>query len=122
LDKAQSHIGAGRLNQAAALLEEGIKQEPQRSDLRLKLMEVYGQQGDRDAFVAQERQLVANGDNFAQVEKLKSRFPAMALIAAGGIAAAAVAAEMDAQYVKDLLQDESPAPEPEPAPAPAGRR
>ena len=118
LDKAQSHIGAGRLNQAAALLEEGIKQEPQRSDLRLKLMEVYGQQGDRDAFVAQERQLVANGDNFAQVEKLKSRFPAMALIAAGGIAAAAVAAEMDAQYVKDLLQDESPAPEPEPAPAP----
>ena len=119
LDKAQSHIAAGRLNQAAALLEEGIKQEPQRSDLRLKLMEVYGQQGDRDAFVAQERQLVANGDNFAQVEKLKSRFPAMALIAAGGIAAAAVAAELDAQYVKDLLQDESPAPAPEPAPEPA---
>ncbi|SEC04344.1 pilus assembly protein FimV [Pseudomonas mohnii] len=119
LDKAQSHIAAGRLNQAAALLEEGIKQEPQRSDLRLKLMEVYGQQGDRDAFVAQERQLVANGDNFAQVEKLKSRFPAMALIAAGSIAAAAVAAELDAQYVKDLLQDESPAPAPEPAPEPA---
>lgn len=112
LEKAQSHIAAGRLNQAAALLEEGIKLEPQRSDLRLKLMEVYGQQGDRDAFVAQERQLVANGDNFAQVEKLKSRFPAMALIAAGGIAAAAVAAELDAQYVKDLLLDEPQAPTP----------
>lgn len=112
LERAQSHIAAGRLNQAAALLEEGIKLEPQRSDLRLKLMEVYGQQGDRDAFVAQERQLVANGDNFAQVEKLKSRFPAMALIAAGGIAAAAVAAELDAQYVKDLLLDEPQAPAP----------
>ena len=111
LDKAQSHIAAGRLNQAAALLEDGIKQEPQRSDLRLKLMEVYGQQGDRDAFVAQERQFVANGENFARVEKLKSRFPAMAVAAAGGIAAAAVAAELDAQYVKDLLQDdEAPAP------------
>ncbi len=60
LDKAQSHINAGRLNQAAALLEEGVSLEPERSDLRLKLMEVYGQQGDRDAFVAQERQLVAN--------------------------------------------------------------
>jgi pilus assembly protein FimV len=112
LGKAQSHIAAGRLNQAATLLEEGIKLEPQRSDLRLKLMEVYGQQGDRDAFVAQERQLVANGDNFAQVEKLKSRFPAMALVAAGGIAAAAAAAELDAQYVKDLLQEEPPAPVP----------
>ncbi|MVV49059.1 peptidoglycan-binding protein [Pseudomonas sp. PB120] len=114
LSKAQSHIAAGRLNQAAALLEDGIKQEPQRSDLRLKLMEVYGQQGDRDAFVVQERQLVANGDNFAQVEQLKSRFPAMALVAAGGIAAAAIAAELDAQYVKDLLLDEPQAPEPEP--------
>ncbi|MNB93319.1 hypothetical protein D3C76_245340 [compost metagenome] len=120
LGQAQSHINAGRLNQAAALLEDGVKQEPKRSDLRLKLMEVYGQQGDRDAFVGQERQLVANGDNFAQVEKLKSRFPAMALVAAGGIAAAAVAAELDAQYVKELLLDEpqAPAPEPEPAPAP----
>ncbi|KAA0975569.1 FimV/HubP family polar landmark protein [Pseudomonas sp. ANT_H12B] len=112
LSKAQSHITAGRLNQAAALLEDGIKQEPQRSDLRLKLMEVYGQQGDRDAFVAQERQLVANGDNFSQVEKLKSRFPAMAIAAAGGIAAAAIAAELDAQYVKDLLLDEPEAPAP----------
>ncbi|HWH88567.1 MAG TPA: FimV/HubP family polar landmark protein [Pseudomonas sp.] len=112
LDKAQSHINAGRLNQAAALLEEGVSLEPERSDLRLKLMEVYGQQGDRDAFVAQERQLVANGDNFAKVEALKSRFPAMAVVAAGGLAAAAVAAELDAQYVKDLLQDEPQTPEP----------
>lgn len=110
LGKAQSHIAAGRLNQAAALLEDGIKQEPQRSDLRLKLMEVYGQQGDRDAFVGQERQLVANGENFARVEELKSRFPAMAVVAAGGLAAAAVAAELDAQYVQDLLQDEPDAP------------
>ncbi|MCW8277225.1 FimV family protein [Pseudomonas sp. PCH199] len=115
LGQAQSHIAGGRLNQAAALLEEGVKREPQRSDLRLKLMEVYGQQGDRDAFVVQERQLVANGDNFAQVEKLKNRFPAMALVAAGGIAAAAAVAELDAQYVKDLLLDEPQAPTPTPA-------
>ncbi len=112
LNKAESHMAAGRLNQAAALLEDGIKQEPQRSDLRLKLMEVYGQQGDRDAFVGQERQLVANGENFARVEELKNRFPAMAVVAAGGLAAAAVAAELDAQYVKDLLMDEPAAEEP----------
>lgn len=105
LPQAQSHIDRGRLNQAADLLEQGIKAEPQRSDLRLKLMEVYGQQGDRDAFVAQERQLVANGENYAQVEQLKSRFPAMAVAAGAGLAAAAVAAELDAQYVKALLED-----------------
>lgn len=113
LGQAQNHIDAGRLNQAAAILEEAVKLEPQRSDLRLKLMEVYAHQGDRSAFVAQERQLVANGDNHAQVEQLKSRFPAMvAVAAAAGLAAAAVAAELDAEYVKELLQDEPQAPEP----------
>ncbi|AZC36513.1 FimV/HubP family polar landmark protein [Pseudomonas chlororaphis] len=115
LDQAQSHIDGGRLNQAAAILEEAVKLEPQRSELRLKLMEVYGHQGDRSAFVAQERQLVANGKNHAEVEQLKSRFPAMAAVAAAGLGAAAVAAALDAQYVKELLLDEPQ----EPAPAPA---
>ncbi|TWC18571.1 pilus assembly protein FimV [Pseudomonas sp. SJZ085] len=105
LGQAQAHIDRGRLNQAADQLEQGIKAEPQRSDLRLKLMEVYGLQGDRDAFIAQERQLVANGENFAQVEQLKSRFPAMVVATSATLAAAAVAAELDAQYVKELLEE-----------------
>jgi len=103
--QAQSHIDRGHLNQAAEVLEEAIKQEPARSDQRLKLMEVYGQQGDKDGFVTQQRQLVANGENHAQVEQLKSRFPAMAVLAAG-VSAAVAAAALDAQYVKDLLKDE----------------
>jgi pilus assembly protein FimV len=115
LAQAQSHIDRGHLNQAAEVLEDAIKQEPARSDLRLKLMEVHGLQGNKEGFVTQERQLVANGDNHAQVEQLKSRFPAMAVLAAG-VSAAVAAAALDAQYVKDLLKDEPapPAPAPEP--------
>ncbi|MDD5444114.1 MAG: peptidoglycan-binding protein, partial [Pseudomonas fluorescens] len=84
-----------------------------RSDLRLKLMEVYGLQSDKDGFVTQERQLVANGENHAQVEQLKSRFPAMAVLAAG-VSAAVAAAALDAQYVKNLMEDKPVAPAPEP--------
>ncbi|MGH8438382.1 MAG: FimV/HubP family polar landmark protein [Pseudomonas sp.] len=122
LDEVQSSIARGRLNHAADLLEPAVAAAPGRSDLRLKLMEVYARQGDRDAFVGHERQLIATGQNHADVEALKSRFPAMlALAAAGGIGAAALAAELDAQYVQALLQDEPQAqpevqPEPEPAP------
>ncbi|GAA0258341.1 FimV/HubP family polar landmark protein [Pseudomonas rhodesiae] len=101
---AQSHIDRGLLNQAADVLEQAIKHEPKRSDLRLKLMEVYGLQNDKDGFVTQERQLVANGENHAQVEQLKARFPAMAVLAAG-VSAAVAAAALDAQYVKELLED-----------------
>lgn len=104
LAQAQSHIDRGHLNQAADVLEQAIKHEPKRSDLRLKLMEVYGLQSDKDGFVTQERQLVANGENHAQVEQLKARFPAMAVLAAG-VSAAVAAAALDAQYVKDLLDD-----------------
>ncbi|AZE62183.1 MULTISPECIES: FimV/HubP family polar landmark protein [Pseudomonas fluorescens group] len=111
LAQAQSHIDRGHLNQAADVLEQAIKHEPKRSDLRLKLMEVYGLQNDKDGFVTQERQLVANGENHAQVEQLKARFPAMAVLAAG-VSAAVAAAALDAQYVKDLL-DDKPAPTPE---------
>ncbi|WP_455827693.1 FimV/HubP family polar landmark protein [Pseudomonas graminis] len=112
LAQAQSHIDRGHLNQAADVLEQAIKHEPKRSDLRLKLMEVYGLQNDKDGFVTQERQLVANGENHAQVEQLKSRFPAMAVLAAG-VSAAVAAAALDAQYVKDLLEDKPVAAEPE---------
>lgn len=104
LAQAQYHIDRGHLNQAADVLEQAIKHEPKRSDLRLKLMEVYGLQNNKDGFVTQERQLVANGENHAQVEQLKARFPAMAVLAAG-VSAAVAAAALDAQYVKDLLDD-----------------
>ncbi|MBW4793117.1 FimV/HubP family polar landmark protein [Pseudomonas tolaasii] len=113
LAQAQSHIDRGHLNQAADVLQQAIKHDPKRSDLRLKLLEVYGLQGDKDGFVTQERQLVANGENHAQVEQLKSRFPAMAVLAAG-VSAAVAAAALDAQYVKDLLEDKPAAPAPEP--------
>jgi pilus assembly protein FimV len=127
LVQAEIHIAYGRTNQAAALLEEAIKEEPLRSDLRLKLMEIYAQQDNQAGFVAQERQLVATGKNHAEVEQLKTRYPAMAAAAAaaaGVAAAAALAAEMDAKYVEDLLSDkDEPAPvvEADPAPEPAAQ-
>lgn len=109
LVQAEIHIAYGRTNQAVAVLEDAIKHEPERSDLRLKLMEVYAEQDNKSGFVAQERQLIATGKNHAEVEDLKSRYPSMAAAAAAvaGVAAAAVlASEMDARYVDDLLHDE----------------
>ncbi len=104
--EVEQSIARGRLNHAAELLEAATEREPKRSDLRLKLMEVYGLQGDRDGFVGQERQLIATGQNHADVERLKTRFPAMLGVAAAAAGAAATAAQMDADYVKQLLHDE----------------
>ncbi|MDB5981483.1 MAG: LysM protein [Pseudomonas sp.] len=127
LEQAKVHVANDRLNSAAELLEDAIKEEPQRSDLRLKLMEIYAKQGDRSGFTTQERKLVANGANHAEVEQLKSRYPMMAM-AAAGLGVAAVAAELDTHFVSDLLKDEPAAPAPAPVapvveatPAPVAR-
>lgn len=111
LVQAEQLIALQQLDEAVTLLKSAIEKEPQRSDLRLKLMQVYAEQGEREAFIAQERQLVANGKNHAEVEQLKARYPAM-LAAATGIATAAVAAQLEEQFVDEMLRDES-AVEPE---------
>ncbi|MFK3818949.1 FimV/HubP family polar landmark protein [Pseudomonas sp. NPDC089407] len=103
-------LAEGRLNRASALLEPAVAAAPARDDLRLKLMDVYARQGDQSAFVDQERQLPASEHNSAAVAGLKERYPAMLGLAAAGLGAAALAAEMDEQYVQELLHDEPEAP------------
>lgn len=109
LAEVDESVARGRLNHAADLLEAAVASEPQRSDLRLKLMEVYARQGDQDAFSGQERKLQANAQNQAEVASLKERFPAMLGVVAAAAGAAALAAELDEQYVHELLQDQEPA-------------
>ncbi|NBA82835.1 LysM peptidoglycan-binding domain-containing protein [Pseudomonas putida] len=103
-------LAEGRLNRATELLEPAVAAAPERDDLRLKLMDVYARQGDQSAFAEQERQLPASEQNVAQVAGLKERYPAMLGLAAAGLGAAALAAEMDEQYVQELLHDEPEAP------------
>lgn len=123
LVQAEIHIAYGRMNQAVELLEESVKADPSRDDIRLKLMEIYAEQGNTKAFAAHERKMVARGKNQAEVEQLKDNNPTIAAAAVTSAAAtataAALAAEMDAKYVESLLLDEPEAePEPEPEPEP----
>ena len=66
--EADVYMAYGRMEQAAQHLEEAISQEPSRTDLRLKLLEVYAGSGDSETFEKQYRELSALGDDQA-VEK-----------------------------------------------------
>ncbi|MFJ7788059.1 FimV/HubP family polar landmark protein [Pseudomonas sp. NPDC096925] len=110
LAEVEQCVAEGRLNRATDLLEPAVAAAPQRDDLRLKLMDVYARQGDQSAFVEQERKLPASEQNSAAVAGLKERYPAMLGLAAAGLGAAALAAEMDEQYVQELLLDQPETP------------
>ncbi|MDX9874453.1 MAG: FimV/HubP family polar landmark protein [Spongiibacteraceae bacterium] len=72
--EADIYIAYGRYQQAVDLLQSAIAQEPARSDLRVKLLEVYLEMRERDAFRAEFRQLLSLGDELAvaQVKELLS--------------------------------------------------
>ncbi|CAE6928685.1 Motility hub protein FimV [Pseudomonas marincola] len=111
LSEADIYIAYGRFNQAAELLVNAINDEPQRADLRLKLMEVYAEMGDREGFVRQESELLDFGGSAAEIDQLKARYPAM--VVAGGAAmlmAADSAALDDAENfnLDDLSIDDEP--------------
>ena len=94
LGQADIYMAYGRFNQAAEVLKKASDQEPHRADLRLKLMEVYAEMGDKDGFQREERELKEIGGAQPAVEHLKSRYPAMATVAvaSAAIGAAALAA------------------------------
>lgn len=110
LAEADIYIAYGRFNQAAELLQAALNDEPQRTDLRLKLMEVYAELGDREGFARQETELrdIDAVGSHAQIEQLKFKYPAMAL---GAVAAGAAASqsELDSLDLDDLQLDDLPA-------------
>lgn len=111
LGEADIYIAYGRFNQAAELLQNAINDEPQRSDLRLKLMEVYAELGDREGFARQESELREIGGASAEVEQLKGKYPAIAAVAVAGVAAATLADDDFSSFsLDDLTLDEPDQP------------
>lgn len=108
LAEADIYIAYGRFNQAADLLQNALNDEPQRSDLRLKLMEVYAELGDRDGFARQEAELRDIGGSTAAIEQTKARYPAMVTAAGvGAVAASASTDDFDSFSLDDLELEES---------------
>lgn len=76
LAEAEAYMAYGRLEHAAQLLEGALENEPGRSDVRLKLMEVYSQAGNREGFDQQFAALETAGDAKAleAAEQLRAAF------------------------------------------------
>ncbi|WP_345890264.1 FimV/HubP family polar landmark protein [Pseudomonas sp. PDNC002] len=77
LEGADIYIAYGRFNQARDMLRKAVAAEPQRRELRIKLLMVLAELGDVIGFHEEERSLVAIGGDQKQIDQLKSRYPAM---------------------------------------------
>ena len=73
LAEVNAYISYGRLDQAAQVLEKSISSDPVRTDYRLKLLSIYKEIGDRQAFDRQfsELEAIQNHEAISAAEKIK---------------------------------------------------
>lgn len=113
LDGASIYIAYGRFAEALAILREALDKQPQRTDVRMRILELLGEQGDIAGFDAEEKVLLNQGIDAQKLKEIRSRYPkldvqaappvpapvatapstAPALVAGAAVVAAAAAAE-----------------------------
>ncbi|MCG7599156.1 tetratricopeptide repeat protein [Halomonas sp. McH1-25] len=76
INEADIFIAYGRYEQASELLEKSLESEPERHDLRLKLLLAYTELGRRDAAEREAAQLLerTDGDYRSEIDRLMARF------------------------------------------------
>ena len=78
LEAVGIYLAYGRLAEAMGLLRDAQQKEPERVDVALQLLEVYGRQGDGAAFEQQENYLRALGVDAHALQDVRARHPKLA--------------------------------------------
>ena len=73
ISESDIYIAYGKFDQAIELLKGAIASEPERTDLRLKQLEVLSSLDDAEAFAEAEANLIAIGDSAANAEAAEFR-------------------------------------------------
>lgn len=81
LDGASIYIAYGRFSEALAILREALQKQPQRTDLRLRILELLGEQGDLAGFDEEEKVLLNQGIEPHRLQEIRSRYPKLKLAA-----------------------------------------
>lgn len=75
LDGVSIYIAYGRYAEAMGILRDALIKQPERTDIRIKMLELLGEQNDSAGFAAEERIALENGVPPQQVEDVRSRYP-----------------------------------------------
>ncbi|MCF7541213.1 peptigoglycan-binding protein LysM [Pseudomonas sp. P2647] len=75
LDGASIYIAYGRFAEALAILRDALDKQPERTDVRLRVLELLGEQGDVDAYDEEERVLLNQGVDAQKLQDIRNRYP-----------------------------------------------
>jgi FimV-like protein len=75
LDGASIYIAYGRISEALGILRDASLKQPQRTDLRLRILELLAEQGDVEGFVREEQILLEHGMSADTLQAIRDRYP-----------------------------------------------
>lgn len=121
LDGVSIYIAYGRFTEAMGILRSALETQPERDDIRIRLLELLAEQGDGSGFVREEQAALEHGVDPQTIQDIRDRFPQLkaaevaplaAIVPAAALAASAMSFEKSEPEPSLYLQ---PEPEPEPA-------
>jgi len=75
LDGASIYIAYGRFTEALGILRDASVKQPERTDLRLRILELLAEQVDIDGFAREEQALLERGVSPETVQEIRERYP-----------------------------------------------
>ncbi|MEN4960558.1 FimV/HubP family polar landmark protein [Pseudomonas syringae] len=121
LDGVSIYIAYGRFTEAMGILRSALETQPERDDIRIRLLELLAEQGDGSGFVREEQAALEHGVDPQTIQDIRDRFPQLkaaevaplaAIVPAAAVAASTLSVEKSEPEPSRYLQ---PEPEPEPA-------
>ncbi|RMN97180.1 LysM domain-containing protein [Pseudomonas coronafaciens pv. coronafaciens] len=75
LDGVSIYIAYGRFSEAMGILRSALETQPQRGDIRIRLLELLAEQGDGSGFVREEQAALEHGVDPQTIQDIRDRFP-----------------------------------------------
>lgn len=125
LDGVSIYIAYGRFSEAMGILRSALETQPERGDIRIRLLELLAEQGDGSGFVREEQAALEHGVDPQTIQDIRDRFPqikaaeipaAATLVPAAAVAASGLSFDKTEPAAAERVQpDLLPDLEPEPA-------
>lgn len=121
LDGVSIYIAYGRFTEAMGILRSALETQPERDDIRIRLLELLAEQGDGSGFVREEQAALEHGVDPQTIQDIRDRFPQLKAAEVATVAAVVPAVTVAASTLSFDKSEPEPAlylqPEPEPKPA-----
>lgn len=75
LDGVSIYIAYGRFSEALGILRSALENEPQRDDIRIRILELLAEQGDMTGFAREEQSALDHGVERQKIEDIRARYP-----------------------------------------------